>query len=76
MTSAMHGEGKTEVTAALGLVLSHAGLQTWLVSADMRRPRLHELFDVAQTPGLAEVLAEARRRWKQPGLGDERRPFA
>jgi capsular exopolysaccharide synthesis family protein len=61
VTSAFHGEGKTEVTAALGLVLSHAGLRTWLVSADMRRPRLHELFDVAQTPGLAEVLAEARR---------------
>jgi Mrp family chromosome partitioning ATPase len=26
----------------------------------MRWPRLHELFDVAQTPGLAEVLAGAR----------------
>jgi Mrp family chromosome partitioning ATPase/capsular polysaccharide biosynthesis protein len=61
VTSALHGEGKTEVTAALGLVLSHARLRTWLVSADMRWPRLHELFDVAQTPGFAEVLASARR---------------
>jgi capsular exopolysaccharide synthesis family protein len=61
VTSALHGEGKTEVTAALGLVLSHAGLRTWLVSADMRWPRLHELFDVAQAPGLAEVLTAARR---------------
>jgi polysaccharide biosynthesis transport protein len=61
VTSALHGEGKTEVTAALGLVLSHARLRTWLVSADMRWPRLHELFDVAQTPGLAEVLAAARQ---------------
>jgi capsular exopolysaccharide synthesis family protein len=60
VTSALHGEGKTEVTAALGLVLSQAGQRTWLVSADMRWPRLHELFDVAQTPGLAEVLAGAR----------------
>jgi polysaccharide biosynthesis transport protein len=60
VTSALHGEGKSEVTAALGLVLSHAGLRTWLISADMRWPRLHELFDVAQTPGLAEVLAAAR----------------
>ena len=59
VTSALHGEGKTEVTAALGLVLSHAGLRTWLISADMRWPRLHELFDVAQAPGLAEVLAAA-----------------
>jgi len=60
VTSALHGEGKTEVTAALGLVLSQARLRTWLVSADMRWPRLHELFDVAQTPGFAEVLASAR----------------
>jgi len=60
VTSALHGEGKTEVTAALGLVLAQAGQRTWLVSADMRWPRLHELFDVAQTPGLAEVLAGGR----------------
>ena len=61
VTSALHGEGKTEVTAALGLVLAQAGQRTWLVSADMRWPRLHELFDVAQTPGLAEVLARGRQ---------------
>src|SRR5262245_12304338 len=62
VTSALHGEGKTEVTAALGLVLAQAGQRTWLVSADMRWPRLHELFDVAQTPGLAEVLASGPQR--------------
>ena len=61
VTSALHGEGKTEMTAALGLVLAQAGQRTWLVSADMRWPRLHELFDVAQTPGLAEVLARGRQ---------------
>ena len=60
VTSALHGEGKTEVTAALGLVLSQTGARTWLVSADMRWPKLHELFDVEQTPGLAEVLVGAR----------------
>jgi capsular exopolysaccharide synthesis family protein len=60
VTSALHGEGKTEVTAGLGLALSQAGLRTWLVSADMRWPRLHELFDVEQSPGLAEILAGAR----------------
>jgi Mrp family chromosome partitioning ATPase len=34
--------------------------RTWLVSADMRWPKLHELFDVDQTPGLSEVLVGAR----------------
>jgi protein-tyrosine kinase len=60
VTSALHGEGKTEVTAALGLVLSQSMHRTWLVSADMRWPKLHELFDVDQTPGLSEVLVGAR----------------
>jgi capsular exopolysaccharide synthesis family protein len=60
VTSALHGEGKTEVTAALGLVLSQAHQRTWLVSADMRRPKLHDLFDVDQTPGLSEVLVGAQ----------------
>ena len=60
VTSALNGEGKTEVTAALGLVLSQAMNRTWLVSADMRWPKLHELFDVDQTPGLSEVLVGAR----------------
>jgi capsular exopolysaccharide synthesis family protein len=60
VTSALHGEGKTEVTGALGLVLSQTMHRTWLVSADMRRPRLHELFDVDQTPGLSEILVGSR----------------
>ena len=70
VTSALHGEGKTEVTAALGLVLSQTGKRTWLVSADMRRPKLHELFDVAQAPGLAEVLASRRHDADGDGDGD------
>jgi capsular exopolysaccharide synthesis family protein len=60
VTSALHGEGKTEVTGALGLVLSQTMHRTWLVSADMRHPKLHELFDVDQTPGLSEILVGAR----------------
>jgi len=72
VTSALHGEGKTEVTAALGLVLAQAGQRTWLVSADMRWPRLHELFDVAQTPGLAEVLASGRQGESTVSVGARR----
>jgi capsular exopolysaccharide synthesis family protein len=72
VTSALHGEGKTEVTAALGLVLAQAGQRTWLVSADMRWPRLHELFDVAQTPGLAEVLAGGREGESAVSVGARR----
>jgi capsular exopolysaccharide synthesis family protein len=62
VTSALHGEGKTEATAALGLVLSQAGQRTWLVSADMRWPKLHQLFDVARAPGLSELLVQGRQQ--------------
>jgi capsular exopolysaccharide synthesis family protein len=74
VTSALHGEGKTEVTAALGLVLAQAGQRTWLVSADMRWPRLHELFDVAQKPGLAEVLASGRQGESAVSVGARKGP--
>jgi capsular exopolysaccharide synthesis family protein len=62
VTSALHGEGKTEATAALGLVLSQAGHRIWLVSADMRWPKLHKLFDVARAPGLSELLVQGRQQ--------------
>jgi non-specific protein-tyrosine kinase len=56
VTSAVEGEGKTTVTANLGRALARAGRRTLLVGADMRKPRLHELFDVEQAPGLSEIL--------------------
>jgi polysaccharide biosynthesis transport protein len=61
VTSALDGEGKTEVTANLGRAFANAGEYTLLVSADMRRPRLHEHFGMDLSPGFAEVLAAGRR---------------
>jgi non-specific protein-tyrosine kinase len=56
VTSAVEGEGKTTVTANLGRALARAGRKTLVLGADMRRPRLHELFDVEPSPGLSEIL--------------------
>lgn len=56
VTSAVEGEGKTTVTANLGRALARAGRRTLVVGADLRRPKLHELLDVPDSPGLAEVL--------------------
>ena len=36
--------------------------RTWLVSADMRRPKLHELFDVEQTRALRGPRGGEKRR--------------
>ncbi len=50
-------EGKTTTTAHLAALLAEAGHSVLVMSADFRRPRVHELFGVDYSPGLAEVLA-------------------
>jgi capsular exopolysaccharide synthesis family protein len=57
ITSAHAGEGKSATVANLGVVLARAGKTVSIVSADLRRPRLHEFFKREGQPGLIEVLA-------------------
>ncbi len=57
ITSTGPGEGKTFVASNLALGLSMADRKVIIVDVDMRCPRLHDVFGVAQTPGLSEFLA-------------------
>jgi capsular exopolysaccharide synthesis family protein len=57
-TSAAAQEGKSTVVSNLGIALAEIGHRVLLVDADMRRPRLHEIFDVANTFGLSDLLHE------------------
>jgi polysaccharide biosynthesis transport protein len=57
VTSAHDGEGKSAVAANLAVVLARASKRVTLVSADLRRPRLHLFFGSNGTLGLADVLA-------------------
>jgi succinoglycan biosynthesis transport protein ExoP len=61
VASALHGEGKTTVTARLGRAFAQAGHKTLLISADLRWPDLHELFDLPVEPGLSDVLRLTER---------------
>jgi capsular exopolysaccharide synthesis family protein len=56
VTSAGPGEGKTTLASALATSLARAGRKTLLLDGDLRRPTVHELFEVAMQPGLSEVL--------------------
>jgi capsular exopolysaccharide synthesis family protein len=56
VTSAGHGEGKTTLAAALATSLARAGRKTLLLDGDLRRPTVHELFEIPMQPGLSEVL--------------------
>jgi capsular exopolysaccharide synthesis family protein len=56
ITSPSPGEGKTMVAANLAVAFAQSGERVVLVSADLRRPRIEEVVDVALTPGLTAVL--------------------
>jgi succinoglycan biosynthesis transport protein ExoP len=56
VTSAAPGEGKTLTSANLSVTFAHDGLRVLLVDCDVRRPRLHGLFQVPRSPGLMELL--------------------
>jgi polysaccharide biosynthesis transport protein len=56
ITSAVAGEGKTSTTANLGVALAQMGKSVVLISADLRRPRLHEYFPASNGTGLTDVL--------------------
>jgi len=56
ITSPGAGEGKTTTVAHLAALLAEAGHSVLVVSADFRRPRVHELFGAQREPGLSEVL--------------------
>lgn len=50
------GEGKTTIAANLALTLARSGLRVVLVDADAQEGELHELFEVAEQPGLLDCL--------------------
>ncbi|HYF38537.1 MAG TPA: P-loop NTPase [Gemmatimonadales bacterium] len=56
VTSAAPGEGKTLTSANLSVTFAHDGLRVLLVDCDVRRPKLHGLFQVPRSPGLMELL--------------------
>jgi protein-tyrosine kinase len=51
------GDGKTYCAANLAVVLAQLGGRTLLVDADMRGPRLHEVFRLGNQAGLSGILA-------------------
>jgi capsular exopolysaccharide synthesis family protein len=56
ITGPGQGEGKTTTTANLGVALAQAGQRVFVVSTDLRKPRLHRFFGVSNERGLADVI--------------------
>ena len=56
VTSSMPGEGKSTTAANLAIVLAESGVRVLLVDADLRRPRVDQLFGLERSVGLTTVL--------------------
>lgn len=56
VTSTGPGEGKTMVAANLAIGFAQAGQRVLLIDADMRRPRVHQVFRQKQEPGLSNLM--------------------
>jgi capsular exopolysaccharide synthesis family protein len=58
VTSSVPGEGKTTLTANLGVVFAQHGKKVLIIEGDMRRPTLKRVFGVDVPAGLSNVLTE------------------
>ena len=59
ITSSVKGEGKSFVTAALGIAFAQIEKRVVVVDANLVNPDLHKFFGVDETVGLADVLKGA-----------------
>ncbi|WP_116999661.1 hypothetical protein [Desertimonas flava] len=73
VTSWQQDEGRTTVTAALGLMLAAVGHDVVAIDADLRDPHLHELLGAPLAVGLAELdhvgVGKVVVQTPQTGLG-------
>jgi non-specific protein-tyrosine kinase len=61
--SAMPSEGKTVTAANLAVVMAQSGRRVLVVDADLRKPGVHEMFNLPNTMGLTDLL---RNRVQEP----------
>ncbi len=58
ITSAGPREGKTTTCVNIGATMAMSGSRTLLVDSDLRRPRLHKIFDADNDRGLTNLILD------------------
>ena len=64
-TSSTSSEGKTTVTYNLALALTELGARILVVDADLRKPKMHKMGNIANDKGLSEILADNEQSWTE-----------
>lgn len=65
ITSPDSGDGKTSVAVNLALSIAQRGKKVFLLDADLRKPKIHKLFNLPNDEGLADVVfARAVFDWR------------
>ncbi|MCC6176557.1 MAG: CpsD/CapB family tyrosine-protein kinase [Chloroflexi bacterium] len=59
VTSVGPKEGKSLVLANLGITMAESGRRVVMVDCDLRRPSLHDLFGLADGPGVTTMVLDA-----------------
>lgn len=74
VTSASAQEGKSTISANLGIIFAQGGNKVIIIDADLRLPSQHKIFGLLQRPGLTNVALDeisfekGLQKTKVPGL--------
>jgi len=58
ITSPEAAEGKTTITANLGIILALMGSKTLIIDLDLRKPKIHHIFGINKEPGITNLLTK------------------